>query len=128
MTQAMTTRNLLVQAQADAYTERDARIDTLTAEYTVSYEAIKAMDKAERNELRNKIDAVLNNQGYIGDINLWDVAYATYSNLWHIEDDEYYEENIEAFREYESHYGEPDFDYGFYSDWHKDIFGFRPRH
>jgi len=31
------------------------------------------------------------------------------------------------FREYESHMNEPDFDWSFYSDWHKDIFGYRPR-
>ena len=30
--------------------------------------------------------------------------------------------------EYASHKDEPDFDWGFYSDWHKDVYGYRPRH
>lgn len=42
-------------------------------------------------------------------------------------DHKYYEDNIDAFLEYKSHMGEPDFDWGFYSDWHKDMYGFRPR-
>lgn len=29
--------------------------------------------------------------------------------------------------EYATHMDEPDFDWGFYSDWHKDVYGFRPR-
>ena len=41
-------------------------------------------------------------------------------------DRQYYYDNIDAFREYQSHMGEPDFDWGFYSDWHKDMYGFRP--
>ena len=49
---------------------------------------------------------------------------------WGIEyywDNKYYEDNIDAFNEYRSHMGEPDFDWDFYSDWHKDMYGFRPR-
>lgn len=49
---------------------------------------------------------------------------------WSIEyywDNKYYEDNIDAFDEYRSHMGEPDFDWDFYSDWHKDMYGFRPR-
>ena len=42
-------------------------------------------------------------------------------------DHKYYEENIGKFREFESHKNEPDFDWDFYSDWHKDLFGYRPR-
>lgn len=44
-----------------------------------------------------------------------------------ISDEAYYNANIADFLEYKSHMGEPDFDWGFYSDWHKDIYGFRPR-
>ena len=40
---------------------------------------------------------------------------------------QYYYDNIDAFREYQSHMNEPDFDWDFYSDWHKDMYGFRPR-
>lgn len=42
-------------------------------------------------------------------------------------DNQYYYDNIDKFHEYEKHMNEPDFDWDFYSDWHKDIFGFRPR-
>jgi hypothetical protein len=42
-------------------------------------------------------------------------------------EDSYYYENINAFREYQSHMNEPNFDWDFYSDWHKDMYGFRPR-
>jgi hypothetical protein len=41
-------------------------------------------------------------------------------------DHKYYYDNIDAFDEYRSHMGEPDFDWDFYSDWHKDMYGFRP--
>lgn len=50
--------------------------------------------------------------------------YWAISNL---EDTLYSDYAMEDFLEYKSHMGEPDFDWGFYSDWHKDIFGFRPR-
>ena len=42
-------------------------------------------------------------------------------------DNKYYYDNIDAFQEYQSHMGEPDFDWDFYSDWHKDMYGYRPR-
>ena len=41
-------------------------------------------------------------------------------------DNKYYYDNIDAFDEYRSHMDEPDFDWDFYSDWHKDMYGFRP--
>ena len=49
-----------------------------------------------------------------------------YDITWYY-DNKYYEDHIEAFKEYESHMGEPDFDWSFYSDWHKDMYGYRPR-
>lgn len=56
--------------------------------------------------------------------------YDEYSDLYwlidRVDHDEFFEENIAEFREYESHMGEPDFDWDFYSDWHKDFFGYRP--
>ena len=51
-------------------------------------------------------------------------AFATIS--WYY-DEKYYHDNIDAFLEYQSHMGEPDFDWDFYSDWHKDMYGVRPR-
>lgn len=81
----------------------------------LTYDDIKAMSREQRHEL-------------------WKFAsdnYDEYSDLYWLVDevdhDIFFEENIAQFREYESHMGEEDFDWGFYSDWHKDFFGFRPR-
>ena len=52
---------------------------------------------------------------------------ALYWEIDAYEQDRYYYDHIEAFREFESHKDEPDFDWDFYSDWHKDMFGYRPR-
>ena len=52
-------------------------------------------------------------------------AYWGLSNADHIAYREYAEAD---FLEYAKHKDEPDFDWGYYSDWHKDIYGFRPRH
>ena len=41
-------------------------------------------------------------------------------------DQEFYNRTIDDFNEYCTHMNEPDFDWSFYSDWHKDLFGFRP--
>ena len=49
-----------------------------------------------------------------------------YQEIGHYYDRKYYYDNIDAFREYQSHMGEPNFDWDFYSDWHKDMYGFRP--
>ena len=50
-----------------------------------------------------------------------------YWELARLEEARYYDSNIDAFNEYCTHKNEPDFDWDFYSDWHKDLFGFRPR-
>lgn len=47
--------------------------------------------------------------------------------IGHYYDEKYYYDNIDAFNEYQKHMSEPDFDWDFYSDWHKDMYGFRPR-
>lgn len=52
-----------------------------------------------------------------------DEAFWTLSRYF---DEKYYFDNIDAFNEYRSHMDEPDFDWDFYSDWHKDMYGFRP--
>ena len=53
-------------------------------------------------------------------------------NAWQEEDawnNQAYRDYTEAdFLEYASHKNEPDFDWDFYSDWHKDLYGFRPHH
>ena len=58
--------------------------------------------------------------------------YRVLRNAWQEEDawnNQAYRDYTEAdFREYASHKNEPDFDWDFYSDWHKDLYGFRPHH
>ena len=49
-----------------------------------------------------------------------------YYDIVYYYDNKYYYDNIDAFIEYKSHMNEPDFDWDFYSDWHKDMYGFRP--
>lgn len=88
-----------------------------------SMDQIKAMSKEERREFRNSLNEILNTQSCDEE---WDVAYRQSNLLWAIEDEEYREDNWEKFREYELKMHEPDFDWGFYSDWHKDMFGYRP--
>ena len=44
-------------------------------------------------------------------------------------DNQAYRDYAEAdFLEYASHKNEPDFNWDYYSDWHKDLYGFRPHH
>lgn len=53
---------------------------------------------------------------------------ALYYDIACFYDQEYYNRTIDDFREYCTHKNEPDFDWSFYSDWHKDLFGFRPHY
>lgn len=55
-----------------------------------------------------------------------DLEESLFWEIGHYYDHKYYEDNIDAFLEYKSHMGEPNFDWDFYSDWHKDMYGFRP--
>jgi len=108
-------------------------LDQLIKEYTVSYEDIMKMSCQDRKVLMQKVTAVLDCNGYIDEYNIWDAAYATYSNLTAISDEEYYNENIDKFNAWVNEhisgksYGEIDpHTWDYYSDWHKDIFGVRP--
>lgn len=61
------------------------------------------------------------------DTEFHELVYDMYNRV-HIAEDIAYREYAEKdFLEYASHKGEDDFDWDFYSDWHKDIYGFRPR-
>lgn len=93
--------------------------------YNVTAEEIKAMDKDARRALRNALNAILNEQPCGEE---WDATYSVYEELNYIEDEEYREENMGAFRAYELKMNEPDFDWSWYSDWHKDMFGYRPHY
>lgn len=65
----------------------------------------------------------------------WDRAYGEYSELTAILDERYREENQSDFDAFfEKHIKgkkweeiDPE-DWDFYSDWHKDMYGFRPKH
>ena len=88
---------------------------------------IKAMDKVQRREFRRVLTETLDACMYDDSKNLWDKTYAQYCLLDNIEDAEYFEENLEAFKKYEAKMDTPEFDWDYYSDWHKDVYGFRPR-
>lgn len=92
--------------------------DEIKLDYT--YDDIKAMSLADRTVIIEMCEEHMNN-GEFGKF------YDLYNLVNLVADDEYRDENMNAFREYESHKNEPDFDWDFYSDWHKDMFGFRPR-
>ena len=80
----------------------------------LAYDDIKAMDREQRAKLRTVVS------------DNYDEYRDQYWLLNEVEDDEYREENMEKFREYEARMNEPDFDWDYYSDWHKDMFGYRP--
>lgn len=98
-----------------------------------TYEEIKAMTKDERREVRKACEKHLD---YVG--NDWDYYYPIYETVNAVEDDEYREENEDKVRAFfEKHFegktwaeirNNPElYDaWGFYSDWHKDCFGYRP--
>lgn len=86
-----------------------------------------AYDSKEYLDLWNDINAIVDkyctNRGY----NEQDKDFESlYWELRSYEDDRYYDYNIDDFKAYEAKMDEPNFDWDFYSDWHKDIYGFRP--
>lgn len=56
-----------------------------------------------------------------------DLVYDVYKQVSTAEHIAYRNYAEADFLEYASHKDEPNFDWDFYSDWHKDIYGFRPR-
>ena len=92
-------------------------------------EALKKTSKeinSRVNELSKTLDTVMGDE--------WDIAYEEYCTLNSILSARYCEENLERFEAYffKHIYGktweELDYDaWDFYSDWHKDMFGYRPK-
>lgn len=89
--------------------------------------------KASTKELNVRLDelsAVLNRS--MGDE--WDIAYDEYCLINDVLDERYRDENMQSFEDYfakniegktwEEVRGET---FDFYSDWHKDMFGYRPK-
>ena len=88
-------------------------------------------------EIRNRVDKLgdeLESLMYSDDRNAWNETYEEYCILNSILDEVYREENQESFDKFVNEYIrgksweeiDPD-DWSFYSDWHKDMYGFRPR-
>ena len=77
-----------------------------------------------------ELSEILNYSNMDGD---WDKAYAEYSQLMEVQNERYREKNQSAFNAfYADHINgkkweeiNPE-DWDFYSDWHKDMYGFRP--
>ena len=91
---------------------------------------IKVMTNKDINdrleELRKVLDFALGDE--------WDVAYDEYLVLSAELDARYRDENIDKFETFffKNVYGKEwkdidDDTWGFYSDWHKDMFGYRPK-
>lgn len=89
-------------------------------------EELMKMDKEQRNNISREIMDILDSIMYDDPDNRWDEVYAYHNLIESVIDDIYREENMESFRAYEQRMNEPDFDWDFYSDWHKDMFGYRP--
>ena len=97
----------------------------------MTFDAMKAMTT---EEIRNRIREL----SYVLDVCVsgddWDRAYTEYGRLNAVLDERYREENQAAFDAFYAKHIEgktweeinPE-DWGYYSDWHKDMYGFRPK-
>ncbi|MBR4432324.1 MAG: hypothetical protein IKS76_03870 [Paludibacteraceae bacterium] len=115
----------------------DSKEDGVEAnEYDVlpyTYDEIKAMGRDERNAIRKACEKHLD---FVGDD--WDYYYGIYTTVCAVEDDEFRAENEDKVRAIFKKYFEgktideirndPElYDrWGYYSDYHKDCFGYRP--
>ena len=91
---------------------------------------LESMTNAQINERISVLSNILN--GAMGEN--WDKAYKEYSKLTAVLDERYRAENQTAFNAfYEKHIKGKRWeeinqaDWDFYSDWHKDMYGYRPR-
>lgn len=95
----------------------------------INYEA---MTNAELNQRIRELDIIL-----MGDCtgDAWSEAYSEYCKLRAVQDERYREDNQKSFDAFYKKHIEgrsweeiDDETWSFYSDWHKDMYGFRPRH
>lgn len=101
---------------------------------TIEY-AKAHLEHLKTHSYKDRDDYDFNVLGDLVDLTFYDDAYKEYHDLvWktYLEvenaEDEAYREYAEAdFLEFASHKGEEGFDWDMYSDWHKDLYGFRPR-
>ena len=113
---------------AVSYTEEEAEY-AYAQQFAYDYATLKNMTDEERRALNKVLEHAMETEDGLA----YDFAYASWSMLYSIEDEEYYERNIESFRKWEEEhilsrsYDEITADdWGFYSDWHKDMYGYRP--
>ena len=109
----MTTANRLATINVTINFEMPVECLTIDDFVAMTTEAVEAIQK----RIERKMDAHTATREEEGVY--WDIQ-----RYW---DEKYYFDNIDAFNEYRSHMDEPDFNWDFYSDWHKDMYGFRPR-
>ena len=88
------------------------------------------MTNEEINTRLNELSKILDK----GITNEWDEAYDEYMTLTSILDERFRDDNMDEFiRFFQEHIEGKSFNeidpeiYGTYSDWHKDMFGYRPR-
>ena len=84
----------------------------------------KALDKQSRRKAYDNIRKLMDDTDPASDT--WSAYYEIYCWYNAVDDEEYREENMAEFKAYEARMNEPDFDWDYYSDWHKDMFGYRP--
>ena len=97
----------------------------------MTFEAINAMTTADIKTRIRELSDILN-----GDpcSDAWDAAYSEYGRLNAVLDERYREENEADFNAFYVEHIEgksweeiDSEDWQFYSDWHKDMYGFRPK-
>ena len=107
--------NNMVNRLADKDIILDVSTDTLIT--LIGWDEVETMGKEARADLYSYALDRADDKAW------WDVCGLVGRYM----DNEYYNDNIDAFLEYQSHMDEDDFDWDFYSDWHKDMYGYRPR-
>ena len=97
----------------------------------MKYEEMLAMTDAELSARIKELSNAL----YFATGDEWDALYKEYVNLTDVLDERYRERNQSAFDAFYAKHIEgkawEDIDpdtWQWYSDWHKDMYGFRPRH
>ena len=96
--------------------------------FNATEEKLKQMSQADRDVLRREAEDVMDAyDSYDTSAKaLYESAEACYWRICRVEDALYREENMADFRAYEMRMMEPEFDWEYYSDWHKEMFGYRP--
>lgn len=97
----------------------------------MTFEAIRAMSTTDIQQRVRELSNILD-----GDptTDAWDEAYKEYGRFNAVLDERYVEENQAAFDAFYAEHIEgrsweeinPE-DWDYYSDWHKDMYGFRPK-